>query len=198
VYLLIRLAAVLLQAFLLNLGLLLFSQLMERLHSTANSAREPLVLQLLLDPLELVLTSRHVLVPPRPLHLALALGARLVEVARRAVTLVHDGVRLQAIGEDNIRVHGSHVQMIQDRRLQPVRAVPEPRQLLYDLVTHFVQIHHHRQVALLLDLDGPLHRALDVVDEELDRLRGELELAGYVGAEYAGLEGFDGGAHVGL
>jgi len=77
VYLLVGLAAVLLQALLLDLGLLLAAQLVEGLDAAASrGAREPLVLQLLLNALELVPGRGHVLAAPRPLHLALAGGAR--------------------------------------------------------------------------------------------------------------------------
>ena len=48
-------------------------------------------------------------------------GAGLVEVARRAHALVDNGARLEAIGEYDVRVHGAHVQVVQNRRLQAIR-----------------------------------------------------------------------------
>jgi hypothetical protein len=44
--------------------------------------------------------------------LAQACLARLVEIAGCTVLVVYDGRRLESVGEDDVGVHGRHVQMI--------------------------------------------------------------------------------------
>ena len=95
-----------------------------------------------------------------------------VEVAGRAVALVHNRIRLQPIGQDDVGVHGGHVQVVDDGRLQPARAVAQLGQLGDDLVAHLVQVEDHGEVDVLLDDEGALHCALHVVDECLYGLGG--------------------------
>ena len=94
-------------------------------------------------------------------------GAGLVEVARRAHALVDNGARLEAIGEYDVRVHGAHVQVVQNRRLQAIRTVAQVRQLL-DLVAHLVEVCHHVERHVHLDLNRSLHCSLHVVDQQLN------------------------------
>ena len=44
--------------------------------------------------------------------------------------LIHDSWGLQPVGEDDIRVHGPDVEMVDDRVLQPGRRIPQVTQLL--------------------------------------------------------------------
>ena len=57
------------------------------------------------------------LTAPRPVHLAATFHFRVVEVAARAVLLRHHRRRLQPVCENDVRIHGGHVQVINVRLL---------------------------------------------------------------------------------
>ncbi len=54
-----------------------------------------------------------------PLQLPQTVLPRAVELARGAVLVVHDGRGLQAVGEDDVGVHGRHVEVVDERGLLP-------------------------------------------------------------------------------
>ena len=78
----------------------------------------------------------------------------------------HSG-RLQPVGQNNVWVHCSHVQVIDYGVLQPGWGVPQVRQLLLDLVTDLFKVGHLLHRNLLLDLNRALHAPFNVVVEFL-------------------------------
>lgn len=43
---------------------------------------------------------------------------------------------LQSIGENDVRVHGSHIKVVDERALRPVRVVMETQQHLLNTITN--------------------------------------------------------------
>lgn len=87
-----------------------------------------------LAPHSLVVRERGggVLASPRPHHGPLALVLGLVEVTRGAVTLAYHGAWLQSVGEDDVGVHGPHVQVVDQRSLLAVWTVSQHLQSLHN------------------------------------------------------------------
>jgi hypothetical protein len=73
---------------------------------------------------------------PHPRHATLTPSARLVEIAGSASLLVNDGWRLQSVGEDDVWVHGTHIQVVDDGVLQAIGAITQSFQLFYDVAAH--------------------------------------------------------------
>lgn len=60
-------------------------------------------------------------------------GASIVDTCAHSHSSV---VYLQAVGEDDVGVHGRHVQMVDEWTLDPVGDLLQREELLLDLVTH--------------------------------------------------------------
>ena len=108
--------------------------------------------------------------PPLPVHVSLAGCPGAVEVARGTCGLVHDGRGLEPIGQDDVGVHGPHVQVVDHGVLQAVRHGLQIQQLLGDVRADLVQVGHMIQGDLLLLLDGVGHSATHVVSQLLTLL----------------------------
>ena len=79
---------------------------------------------------------------PYPLHLPLTCCSWFVEVTCSAVCLVHDGWRLETIGQDDVRVHGPNVKMVDHGILVSSRIVPKDGQLVYNSLTDLGEREH--------------------------------------------------------
>ena len=79
---------------------------------------------------------------PYPLHLPLTCCSWFVEVTRSTVCLVHDGWRLETIGQDDVRVHGANVEMVDHGILISSRIVSQDGQLVYNSLTDLCEREH--------------------------------------------------------
>mmetsp|Transcript_45059 Transcript_45059/g.73440 ORF Transcript_45059/g.73440 Transcript_45059/m.73440 type:complete len:1173 (-) Transcript_45059:33-3551(-) len=129
--------------------------------------QEALVLQLVLDAHELGLVGHEVLAAPHPLHPPLAVVLGAVVHAGRALLLVHHRGRLQAVGEDDVGVHGPHVQMVNQRPLLAVRVVPQVTQLAEDIVPDLLVVGHLLHLEPALHFDRKLEGVVHAVDQRL-------------------------------
>ena len=112
-----------------------------------------------------------VVCPPHPVHLSLTSGSRLVEVTCCTRCLVHYCRRLKTIGQNDVRVHGSHVKMVYHRVLHSVRSVSQIVKLGDDFGTHFIKVSDLVQWDLLLHLQSMGHGASHIVSKVLTHLR---------------------------
>mmetsp|Transcript_78569 Transcript_78569/g.188493 ORF Transcript_78569/g.188493 Transcript_78569/m.188493 type:complete len:388 (-) Transcript_78569:1605-2768(-) len=79
---------------------------------------EPLLALHLIDNGLHICPGSHIEVGPvLPLHLPLAIVGGVIVGAGVAKLLVHDRHGLQAIGQDDVRVHGTHIQMVDQRKV---------------------------------------------------------------------------------
>ena len=142
--------------------------------------------------------GREELATPHPLERTLAVRLGPVVHAHGTRLRRDDRRRLQPVREDNVRIHGADVQVVDDGVLHPVGVVAEIAELRGDPLLDLLEVGHLRHVELLLVLDGVSERLVEAVDESLEGRRLEAELDGEVGAVDAGLEALDVAAHIRL
>ena len=56
--------------------------------------------------------------------------------------LIRSHTHLQPVGEDDVGVHGPHVQMVDHGVLQPVGTLLQRQQLPNDVITHLIKVGH--------------------------------------------------------
>ena len=139
-----------------------------------------------------------VLSTPSPFHFSPALILGTIKETRSAHHIGGQRRRLQPVRQDNVGIHGSHVQMINQRILIAHRVIPQVHQLRRDRSDNVREIGHILQPDLFLLRNGVLHRLLDVVDQLLHSLRHHAEFHGNVRAKNARLQGFHVAADVRL
>jgi len=81
--------------------------------------------ELSLDALVFAEARRQKVPSPHPLHWSLALVTLHIEIARRAVFLLLHARGLQPVGQDDVRIHGSDVQVINERPLHAFWLIPK-------------------------------------------------------------------------
>ena len=81
-----------------------------------------------------------VLAAPNPFHLTQASLTRSVVIARGAYILIDDSRRLQAVRQNNVRVHCCYVQVINQRFHVQIWVVAKVLELLGDLRTNLIVI----------------------------------------------------------
>ena len=62
---------------------------------------------------------------------------------------------LQSVGEDDVGVHGTHVQVVDDGILQAVGTVPQHGQFVHNVTAHLVITYNH--VTVHLEITQPCH-----------------------------------------
>lgn len=127
--------------------------------------RKELLLERVPNHLELVELGGEVLAAPRPLHLALALLARPVEVARRARRFVDDGIGLEPVRQHDVGVHGGNVEMVDEGCVGAERVVAELFEHGGDVGLDFVVVDDVVKRVLALLGDAELESVVEVVDE---------------------------------
>ena len=65
-------------------------------------------------------THTHTFCATHPLHLTQARFARLVEITGSAVLVSYDGWWLKSVGQDDVGIHGCHIQVIDEGGLLSV------------------------------------------------------------------------------
>ena len=73
-----------------------------------------LILNVEFDGLEFVTCEGEVITFPLPLEFSFAAILCTIKHAPRADPVIDDGYRLKAVGEDNVRVHGSHIKVVDE------------------------------------------------------------------------------------
>ena len=130
-----------LQALLLLLLLLFVRKFSPRsLWATGMRRRKLINLQLRLDGGILARRRGKVLTTPNPFHLTQASLTRSVVIARGAYILIDDSRRLQAVRQNNVRVHCCYVQVINQRFHVQIWVVAKVLELLGDLRTNLIVI----------------------------------------------------------
>ena len=126
-----------------------------------------LVLELVADVVRLGLAGGEDLAAPHPLERPLAVRLGAVVDARRAHLLRHGGGRLQPVGEDDVRVHCSDVEVVDDRRLLALGVVAELAEAGCDLFLDLVVVGDLGEGDAALVLDRVLQSLVEAVEEAL-------------------------------
>lgn len=73
---------------------------------------------------------------PFPVHLPLTVGTRFIEIAGSTCHLIDHRRRLQSVGEDDVWVHGSNIQMVNEGLLNAIWLVFQRPQLVFDVTAN--------------------------------------------------------------
>ena len=112
-----------------------------------------------------------VVAPPRPPHPPLAAVVGVVEVAGGTGGVVDDGGGMEAVGDDNVGVHGRDVDVVDVGGLGVLRRIPEELQLLGNLRIDLIVVGDLPLVDPPLHLDCERHVPVNVLDKPLEPLR---------------------------
>ena len=163
---------------------------------------------LVVDLIKLALVQRQVVAAPLPRHHLLAPVAVVVVRTRRADAPVGDRRGLQPVGENDVRVHGAHIQVVYHGRLMAVRTVAQHLQHVDDLLPDLAVVRHVMTLQLVvrptvnthsvlhLDTEGQHH--VHRLDQLLERRRVHVELVRDVVTVHAALQALHRPADVGV
>ena len=128
-------------------------------------------------------SGRGVVAAPLPRHVALAVVLQTIEVARRTVLLRHDGAGLQAVGEDDVGVHGSYIQMQDLWILLALRRVSQHLQRRYDLLLDLIIVFDFRSLDSIFHFQSKCEIAIHMVNQHLQGRGNQREFVQNIGSE---------------
>ena len=148
--------------------------------------------------LELRPRQREQLSAPGPLHDALTVVADVIVGTGGTLFPCAHGGGLEPVREDDVGVHGAHVEMIDDRSLGACGSITQHFQLINDLLAHGCVIDHIGPFESVLHLDGEGEHGVHGGDQLLEGRWVESELRRKIGAIDARGETLNGTADIGV
>lgn len=135
---------------------------------------------LLLDERILAFVEREVFPFPLPLQTSLAVVLRRIEQTPRTYPVIDNSHRLQSIGDDDVGVHCSHIDVVDEWQcLILVRRghIPEGRQGIFEGFSYFFDIFDIAESLIFLMLDCELDYLVNAVNQVLVSLGVESEVS---------------------
>ena len=139
--------------------------------------------QLVLNLLILLAREGKVVTLPLPVHVPLALVLIFVEDATGTDLLAHDSRWLKTVGQDDVRIHSGHVNVVdQGFGLIGRALLSDELELRNDLLLHLIIVCDLVLVHVVLDLKSEVHDLLDLVNYPLVARAFKAEFHGDVAA----------------